>query len=737
MEAYHSVKSGILGMAFLIAMGTSTAYFFSVFAVAYNAYEKPDETIHQCFESSALLISFVLLGKCMESLAKSETSSAITKLAELSTPFAHLVEDDSKNDYRDIPTSLVQLDDVIAVKPGEKVPVDGIIVSGRTNIDESMLTGESMPVSKQEGDVAIGGTVNLNGVIKFRATSVGANTTINQIMVLVQDAQSNKAPIQAYADKISGIFVPFVVSCSLLTFVIWIGVLYSGIAENTTSTWPYHKSMNDFTFSLLFAISVLVIACPCALGLAVPTAVMVGTGVGASHGILIKGGDVLEAATKIKTVVFDKTGTLTIGHPSVTDILLLETDEKLLNTSSKPTVYRENGSKSGNDGTEFEIPDKKLKAAEHFRNQATKYPKNVFEILRLAASLENGSEHPIAKGIIEKANSEGILSSDFYFVNDFSNEAGKGINGNINGRSVHIGNRKSLADHNANVPSGTFDAMECLERQGRTAVVVTINGKAKAVLGLLDEAKDDATVCVHVLQSMGMKVYMLTGDNFRTANAVAEKIGIEADHVIADVLPDEKASCITTLKKEGVGVAMIGDGINDSVALACADLGIAVGAGADVAIEAAGMVLMNSKLSDVITAFDLSRYVFNRIQWNFIWALGYNSLGIPIAAGVLYPFLHVAFPPFVAAAAMAFSSISVVISSLLLRMYSPPKLEKHYSSKGLEKIRLSLIEPIHPRSQSSKSVIIEIKCEAMAYGNCTCDPGSCECTEEKCCSHSR
>mmetsp|Transcript_1416 Transcript_1416/g.1920 ORF Transcript_1416/g.1920 Transcript_1416/m.1920 type:complete len:676 (-) Transcript_1416:2228-4255(-) len=615
----------------------------------------------------------------------------------------------TRQEERKIPIALVQRGDILLVKPGEKVPTDGIVAVGTSTIDESMLTGESVPVHKEEGSKVIGATINLDGSLQIEVTHIGEDTALAQIVRLVEDAQTSKPPIQAFADKISSIFVPFVLSASLVTFVIWIVLLELDIAD----MGKYRdEGLGNVSFALLFGISVLVIACPCALGLATPTAVMVGTGVGAKNGILIKGGEPLEAANGINAVVFDKTGTLTMGQPTVGDVLLLSAE--LQHIGDMPP--------SAKDGSTTQVNQRVMQ--------------NVFY---LAASAENGSEHPLAKGIMQKAKEYGIGNAEddvrrLAAVADFSNEIGKGIKCTVDGMTVNIGNRKCIEANSISARPGTFDAMEFLENKGQTAVVLCVNGKTEAVIGLIDKAKDDAATTVHVLENIfKIKVYMLTGDNRTTARSIASSIGINPSRVIADVLPGEKADCIAKLQGDGLRVAMIGDGVNDSPALAKADVGIAIGAGTDVAIESAQVVLMNSKLSDVIVTFDLSRTIFKRIRLNFLWALGYNTLGIPIAAGALFPLTKVVVPPYVAAFAMALSSISVVSSSLLLNLYKPPKIEKKYGRDAtVGTLGLQLIK----YTSTSATEPISIRCRSMELGGpCLCPSDACDCTD--CAEHNR
>uniref|UniRef100_A0A7S4J9S3 P-type ATPase A domain-containing protein n=1 Tax=Odontella aurita TaxID=265563 RepID=A0A7S4J9S3_9STRA len=818
-DSYYNIKTGHLSMSFLIALGTSAAYFYSCFVVVYNARQQNKGKEHgggnrlmQAFESSALLIAFVILGKYLESKAKSRTSKAIANLAQLTPDEASLV---GTHDWktgktipvvpeRTVPLSLLQRGDVLIVRPGEKVPSDGTVLSGSSSVDESMLTGESVPAHKQEGDDVIGGTINLDGSMRLAVTVIGDDSTLAKIIRLVESAQASKAPIQEVADRIAARFVPAVLCISALTFVVWAALLNSGAIDDVKVTWPYaQEGFNDWTLPLLFSISVLVIACPCALGLATPTAVMVGSGVGARCGILIKGGEALEAATRVDCVVFDKTGTLTVGSPTVEDVLLLSArcanmfEEKVeggaggcCGAGSDAT----GGAKSCGSGepcvllvtTGTEDPvDLVARGGDEYEGQSSaigrkvsfnskRHPSLVLSpkaltgmrqrrltsngkgeddvqtdvgdedddcgrgvneirqatlenVLFFAACAEHGSEHPLAKGILARAAEHGIgegLFRPLAPVEDFTAETGKGVKCVVRGHNVHIGNRRSLDSNAIRLSPGTHDAMEFLESRGQTAVVISVDGRTEAVVGLIDKAKDEATLAVNVLRhAMGVDVYMLTGDNVRTARVVAGDIGIAPQNVIADVLPEGKVDAVKRLQEEGVDgkgrrVAMIGDGINDSPALAQADVGMAIGAGTDVAVETAGIVLVNSKLTDVVVAMDLARTIYTRIRLNFVWALGYNSLAIPVAAGVLYPALHKALPPFMAALAMALSSLSVLVSSLLLNRYRPPRFEKKFG-RDLRRGALGL-ESVNVVSSRGlvKTVNVEL-CEGMTdEGHC-------------------
>ncbi|KAL7519609.1 hypothetical protein ACHAWX_004366 [Stephanocyclus meneghinianus] len=709
-DSYHSVKSKKLGMSFLIAMGTTAAYIYSVSAVLYNSLNYRIDSfgstsrprLMQSFDSSAMLIAFILLGKFLEANAKSQTSKAVSKLAEMAPDSATLIGTVDKLGNvtsvpeRIIPLVLLQRGDVLLVRPGEKVPTDGTVQSGSTSIDESMLTGESLPVSKAAGDSVIGGTMNSNGAIHMIVEEVGENTALAQVIRLVETAQSSKANIQEVADRIAAKFTPVVIAISLTTYLVWACLLNSSVLDGIKEDWPYREQgFNDWTLPLLFSISVLVIACPCALGLATPTAVMVGTGVGARLGILIRGGEPLELAKDITSVVMDKTGTITRGMPIVSDVLLLS--DRL-------------------NSTDGDVIDARRQIIE--------------EIMFFAACAEQNSEHPLAKAILLRAKDLGIgdgLRRQITNVESFEAEVGKGVKCIIAGRHVHIGNRRGLEANGISITPGTFDAMEHLENKGETAVVVSVDGRSEAVLGIMDQAKDEAALTVNVLQHIyGIKVHMLTGDNFRTATAIARDIGLPVSNVVADVLPAEKVDYVKKLRATGEHVAFCGDGVNDAPALAEADVGIAIGSGTQIAIETGGIVLVNSKLTDLLVAIDLAKTIYSRIKLNLFWALGYNSLAIPIASGMFYPMTHTVLPPYVAAFAMALSSVSVLSSSLLLNRYQPPQFSKKYG-KDLRRGKLG-IERIDVTTSSGEEIKVTVRCDAMLRDEpCACPPETCEC----------
>ncbi|KAK7251295.1 hypothetical protein RIF29_34355 [Crotalaria pallida] len=631
--AYKALRNGSANMDVLIALGTNAAYLYSVYSVLRAATSKEFKGT-DFFETSAMLISFILLGKYLEVLAKGKTSNAIAKLMNLTPDTAILLTLDDEGNIiseQEIDSRLIQKNDVIKIIPGAKVASDGFVIWGQSHVNESMITGEARPVAKRKGDTVIGGTLNENGVLHIKATRVGSESALSQIVRLVESAQMAKAPVQKFADRISKYFVPLVI---LISFSTWLAWFLAGRFHAYPKSW-IPSSMDSFELALQFGISVMVIACPCALGLATPTAVMVGTGVGASQGVLIKGGQALENAHKVNCIVFDKTGTLTIGKPVVVNTKLLT-------------------------------------------NMVLQ------EFYELVAAAEVNSEHPLAKAIVEYAKKfrDDEENPAWPEAGDFVSITGHGVKAIVRNKEVIVGNKSLLADHNIAVPVDAEDMLAEAEGMAQTGILVSINGEVAGVLAVSDPLKPGAQEVISILKSMKIRSIMVTGDNWGTANSIGREVGIET--VIAEAKPEQKAERVKELQASGYTVAMVGDGINDSPALVAADVGMAIGAGTDIAIEAADIVLMKSNLEDVITAIDLSRRTFSRISLNYMWALGYNLLGIPIAAGALFPSTRFRLPPWVAGAAMAASSVSVVCCSLLLKYYRRPKKLDNLEIRGIK-----------------------------------------------------
>lgn len=576
-SAWAAFKHHSANMNTLVAVGTAVAYFYSIFAMF---------TGHEVyFETAAFVTVFVLLGDAMEEQMHNNASNALAKLIDLQAKDAEV---ERNGEFVKVPLDQVKVGDIIRVKPGEKVPVDGVIVDGSTTIDESMVTGESMPVTKKKGDDVVGSTINTNGTFNFKATKVGSDTMLSQIVDLVKKAQTSHAPIQNLTDKISNIFVPAVLIIAIITFVIWYVFLNAPLVT-----------------ALLFAVSVVVIACPCALGLATPTALMVGTARSAKMGVLIKNGEVLEEVSDLDTVVFDKTGTITVGKPQVTDV----------------------------------VGDQN-------------------KVLTIAASLEENSEHPLATAVVKKAKEDKIALAQ---VKNFAAIEGKGVRASYDGQTAFVGSDRLLED--ISISQEMKDQAIKLQKEAKTVVYVGLGQEIIGLIAIQDVPKPSSKAAIAELKKRGLKTIMLTGDNPNVANAIGKEVGI--DQVIAGVLPTEKAAEIKKLQDEGRKVAFVGDGINDAPALSTADVGIAMGSGTDVAIESGGIVLVQNDLMGVVRALDISKKTFNRIKLNLFWALIYNTIGIPIAAG-LFMGLGLTLSPELAGLAMAFSSVSVVTSSLLL-----------------------------------------------------------------------
>ena len=593
--AYKALRNRNPNMDVLVAMSTSAAYFYSVYVTFFgsgNLY----------YSTAVMLMTFLILGKLLESIAKGRTSAAIRKLIGLQPKIARIIRDEKE---MEVPVEDVQVGDLILVKPGEKIAVDGIVIDGYSGVDEKVITGESIPVEKKQGDQVVGATINKTGMLKFKATRVGADTVLAQIIKMVENALGSKAPIQRIVDVVSSYFVPAVIIIATAAFAVW-----------------YFLGMS-FTFSLTVFIAVLIIACPCAMGLATPTAIMVGVGKGAENGVLIKSGEALETAHKLEAIVFDKTGTLTKGEPEVTDIILASSPAK---------------------------KDKKI---------------GEDELLRLAAIAEKNSEHPLGDAIVKMAIERHLEVVDPEFFNALP---GYGVEVKYNGKAILLGNRKLMEKNGIKIDK-LEEKMTSLEKDGKTAMLVAFDGKAVGLIAVADTLMEYSVEAVKTLQNMDLEVIMLTGDNKRTAKAIARQVGV--DRVLAEVLPGDKANEIKRLQDEGKIVAMVGDGINDAPALAQSNIGIAVGSGTDVAMESGDIVLVKNDLRDVVVSIQLSRATMSKIKQGLFWAFAYNIVLIPVAAGILYPIM---LEPVFGAAAMAFSSVSVITNASLLRRFKP-KLE--------------------------------------------------------------
>ncbi|MCU0549762.1 MAG: heavy metal translocating P-type ATPase [Leptolyngbya sp. Prado105] len=606
INAWKSLKRHTATMDTLVAIGTGAAYSYSVFLTFFaqwfiNQGLAPDVY----FEVATVIIALLLLGRLLENRAKGQTSEAMRKLIGLQARTARVIRQGREID---LPIAQVVVGDVILVRPGEKIPVDGEIVNGRSTIDEAMVTGESLPVTKQVGDEVIGATLNKTGSFRFRATRVGKDTFLAQIVKLVQQAQGSKAPIQRLADQVTGWFVPAVIAIAIATFIVWYNV------------------MGNVTMALITTVGVLIIACPCALGLATPTSIMVGTGKGAENGILIKDAESLELAHQIQTIVLDKTGTITQGKPTVTDF----------------------------------IP---VQAIAHSHE---------LSVLCLAASVEYYSEHPLAEAVVQYAQSRGASLMD---VQEFDAVAGSGVQGCVLNQRIQIGTYRWMSELGIDTRP-LQQSWDHLESLGKTAIWIAVDGKAEAIVGIADAVKPSSVAAIRSLQQLGLEVVMLTGDNRRTADVIAREVNI--NRVFAEVRPDQKAVAIATLQRQGNRVAMVGDGINDAPALAQADVGMAIGTGTDVAIAASDITLISGDLQSIVTAIQLSRATIRNIRQNLFFAFVYNIVGIPIAAGILYPLFGWLLSPIIAGAAMALSSVSVVSNALRLRNFQPKTLRGHH-----------------------------------------------------------
>ncbi len=596
---WKATKHKTSDMNTLIAVGTSAAYLYSLVVMFFpHLFMAKGLMADVYFDTSAAIIVLILLGRFMEARAKGRTSEAIKKLIGLQPKTARVIRNGNE---MDIPVGEVVPSDLVVVRPGEKIPVDGILREGYSSVDESMVTGESLPVEKKVGDKVIGATINKTGTFKFEATKVGKETVLAQIIRLVQEAQGSKPPIARMVDVIASYFVPVVITIAILTFIVWF-------------FFGPHPAL---TYAFLNFVAVLIIACPCALGLATPTSIMVGTGKGAENGILIRGAEALETAHQLNTIVLDKTGTLTKGKPSVTDII----------------------------------------ESEGFSEK---------EILTLAASAERGSEHPLGEAIMNKAKEQGVELID---PRDFNAIAGHGIEATIDSKKVLLGNFKLMEERKVKL-NGLLARAESLSNEGKTSMFLAVDGRAAGMIAVADTLKENSKEAVEAFHLMGLEVVMLTGDNQRTAKAIAEQIGI--DRVLAEVLPERKAEEIKRLQTEGKKVGMVGDGINDAPALAQANVGIAIGTGTDVAMESSDITLIGGDLRGIVTAIALSKATIRNIKQNLFWAFAYNTILIPVAAGVLFPFFGILLNPIFAAGAMAFSSVTVVSNALRLRKFKPP-----------------------------------------------------------------
>ncbi|MGO9645551.1 MAG: heavy metal translocating P-type ATPase [Candidatus Bathyarchaeia archaeon] len=594
--AFDALRNRMGNMDLLIAIGTTTAWAYSTIVVFLPSIFSAGGIY---FDTAAVIITLILLGNLLELTSKGRASQAVRKLLDLQPRIAHVFRDGVEIE---VPVESVKVDDILIVRPGERIPVDGVVVEGTSAVDQSAITGESVSVEKEKGDEVIGATINTSGLLRIQTSKVGADTVLAKIVQLVEEAQMAQAPIQRIADKISGYFVPAVILIATGAAVGW--YFFGGLPLN---------------FAILTFVSVIVIACPCALGIAIPAAILVGTAKGAQNGILIKNGECLETAHKLQTIVFDKTGTLTRGKPSVTDVIPASNHTEL-------------------------------------------------EMLQLASIAEKGSEHPLGRALIQAAEQKGIDIPD---ASSFKAIPGQGVIAEYTNRTILLGNRKLMAEHDVNLEPIEF-GISTLQEEGKTVMVLANDKEVVGVIGLADTLKDDAAETVKELKKMNIEVVMLTGDNRRTASAMAAKLGI--DRVVADVLPEQKENIIKDLQKEGKVVGMVGDGINDAPALAASNIGIAIGSGTDVAVEAAGIVLIRNNLLDVVTVIRLSKATVRKIKQNLFWAFCYNIGLIPIAAGALVPFLGSGvynFLPFLAAGAMATSSVMVVSNSLLLNRFKP------------------------------------------------------------------
>jgi Cu+-exporting ATPase len=635
VNSWRGLRAGVTDMNLLYATGIGAAYLIAVINTLWPTAGFGGEGA-TFYESAALLTTFIVLGRFLEALTRGRTSEAIRKLMSLQPKVALVLRNGQE---QEIPAEAVQVGDIVIVRPGERIPVDGVVLEGYSAVDESMITGESMPVEKKAGDEVIGGTMNKTGSFRFRATKVGRETALAQIIKLVEDAQTSKAPIQRLADWVAGHFILGVHALALLVFIFWFFVGYNAFFDPSTSfLLSPHKlgEIGVFGFSLLLSITVLVISCPCAVGLATPSAMMAGTGKAAEHGVLFKGADAIEAASKLTTIVFDKTGTLTKGEPSVTDVI-----------TPHPYLTRS------------------LSACGEGQGEGMGVRLEELEVLRLAAIAEKNSEHPLGEAIVRAAQKYNI---EIVPAQNFNAIPGRGVEARYENSEILLGNRKLMAERGVDISALLAQAEE-LERDGKTVMFVAQDRKALGLIAVADTLKEYSIEAVQQLHRLGLSVVMITGDNRRTAEAIARQLGI--DRVLAEVLPQDKAEEIKKLQAQGQRVAMVGDGINDAPALAQADVGIAIGSGTDIAKETGHVILIKEDLRDVVVAIEIAKATMRKVKQNLFWAFIYNTLGIPIAAGLLYPLAKIVVSPELAAFFMATSSVSVTLNTLLLKRFRP------------------------------------------------------------------
>lgn len=635
INSWNGLRRGLTDMNLLYATGIGAAYAIAVVNTFWPeaGFGGKEATF---YEAAALLTAFIILGRYLEAVTRGRTSQAIRRLMKLQPKKARVKRDGQEIE---IPAEEVLVGDVISVRPGEVVAVDGVVEDGYSSVDQSMITGESIPVEKNKGDEVIGGTINKTGAFKFQATRVGKDTALAQIIKLVEDAQTTKAPIQKIADRVASHFILGVHILALATFLFWFYVGFSlwFTPESTLVLTPYHlTAVGAFGFALLVSVTVLVISCPCALGLATPSAIMAGSGKAAEYGILFKGADAMEGTARLDAVIFDKTGTLTKGEPSVTDVLA-----------------------------------------------TGKFSEN--EVLRMAAVAEKNSEHPLGEAIVRGAQERGLEPED---ATSFNAIPGRGVEASLNGSGILLGNRKLMAGRKV-ILDGLVKDAERLENEGKTAMFIAVNGKPAGIVAVADTLKETSAKAVEELHNLGLKVAMITGDNRRTAEAIARQVGI--DRVLAEVLPEDKANEVKKLQSEGLKVAMVGDGVNDAPALAQADVGIAIGSGTDVAKETGHVILVKDDLMDVVAALQISRQTLRLIKQNLFWAFGYNTLAIPIGMGILYPFVAQVVSPELAALLMATSSLSVTLNTLRMRGFVPAIRRKFHKEPPPEKLQTAAV----------------------------------------------